>query len=93
MKSIIHSERSCFICGKNNWLENHHIFGAADKKKSTKYGLTVLLCHFCHNEPPDGVHHNAKNMKKLKRIGQRAYMKHYNKTVDEFRDVFGESYL
>ena len=59
MKSIIQPEeqRQCYLCGSVRALERHHIFGAYNRRKSEKYGLTVLLCHNCHNEPPRGAHH------------------------------------
>jgi hypothetical protein len=47
MKSIIKgdSEDRCYICGRAEWIERHHIFnGTANRKKSEKYGLTVHLC-------------------------------------------------
>lgn len=34
----------CWLCGRWGHLEEHHIFGGAYRKKSTKYGLTVFLC-------------------------------------------------
>lgn len=58
------------MCGSSRWIERHHIFNGAYRKKSEKYGLVIDLCHYCHNEPPNGVHYNADNMKKLKRYGQ-----------------------
>lgn len=92
-KSIIQNEKECFICGATDWLEEHHVFEGANRKLSEKYGLKVWLCHFCHNEPPLGVHHNKARMLKLKQIGQRKFMKYYNKTADEFRVIFGKNYL
>lgn len=91
MDSIISKEKRCFLCGSENWIENHHIFGAADRKKSTKYGLTVYLCHYCHNEPPHGVHHNAGNNRLLKQIGQRAFMLKYPNL--DFMAIFKRNYL
>ena len=34
----------CWLCGRWGHLEEHHIFGGANRKKSTRYGLTVFLC-------------------------------------------------
>lgn len=96
MKSIIKgdSEDRCYICGRAEWIERHHIFnGTANRKKSEKYGLTVHLCHWCHNEPPNGVHYNQETDTRLKQIGQKAAMREYDWTVDEFRKVFGKNYL
>lgn len=92
MKSIMQSEKECYMCGSQRALEKHHIFGGPNRKFSEKYGLTVWLCHWCHNEPPNGVHHNAKMMKMLRWQGQLAAMSKYGWTEDDFRKVFGRSY-
>lgn len=64
MKTILDPGSSCcYLCGKAANLECHHVFGGANRKASDRYGLTVRLCHKCHNEPPRGVHHNAMNQK------------------------------
>lgn len=31
------------LCGSTKWIERHHIFGGALRKKSEKYGLVVDL--------------------------------------------------
>ena len=92
--TIITKEHNrCYMCGSYRWLEWHHIFGASNRKKSTKYGLVVPLCRWCHNEPPNGVHFNAVLNQKLKAKAQKIAMKHYGWTVEQFRDVFGKNYL
>lgn len=91
MKSIISEDKCCYICGSTHWLEKHHIFGAANRKKSEKYGLTVYLCHNCHNEPPNGVHHNAEKNNWLKQQGQKAFMEKY--PHKDFMAEFGKNYL
>jgi hypothetical protein len=92
-KSIISEEKRCFICGSNQWIEIHHIFGAADRKKSTEYGLVVPLCHYCHNEPPNGVHQNKDIRRKLQAYAQKKAMKHYGWDMDTWRSIFGRNYL
>lgn len=99
MKSIIQSDTTaCFLCG-GRAAEKHHVFGGSLRKKSEEYGLTVHLCHDCHNEPKKqgvhngGVHFNRAKMDYLHRVGQRAAMKRYNWTVDEFRREFYKNYL
>lgn len=94
MKTILdHGSSCCYLCGKTANLECHHVFGGANRKASDRYGLTVRLCHKCHNEPPHGVHHNATNQKKLQRRVQRIAMRHYKWSVEEFRLIFGKNYL
>ncbi len=96
-KSILqdeHFEYRCYLCGSFFWLEEHHIFGGTGKRKlSEKYGLKVWLCHNCHNEPPQGVHHNSETRQHLQRIAQEKAMQHYGWTEDDFRQIFGKSYL
>lgn len=91
MESIISQERECYICGGRVWLEEHHIFGGANRKLSEKYGLKVYLCHYCHNEPPLGVHHNRENADRLREMGQKAFNSTYpNK---DFVKIFGRNFI
>lgn len=92
-KSILQTERECFFCGTVNWLEEHHVYGAANRKKSEKYGLKVWLCHAHHNEPPNGVHFNASTNQWLKATVQQKAMEYYGWGVDTFRSIFGKNYL
>ena len=66
--------RECAICGSTQWLELHHVYNGPFRKKSERFGAVVDLCHYCHNEPPNGVHHNAENMRKLKARYQEKIM-------------------
>ena len=92
-KSILQTEKACYLCGGQNWLESHHVYGAANRKKSESYGLKVWLCHYCHNEPPYGVHFNADQNQWLKANTQQKAMAHYGWDVDTFRGIFGKNYL
>ena len=83
--------RSCFLCGSTQWIETHHVFGGSNRKKSEKYGMTVDLCHWCHNEPPDGVHHNSEVNHRLKAGFQGKFEETHGR--EEFRRVFGKSYI
>lgn len=92
MDSIIQLDTTkCFLCGKYEWLEEHHIFGGYNRRKSEFYGLKVKLCHWCHNEPPKGAHHNKETMQYLHEIGQRAFEAHYPE--EDFMEVFGRNYI
>ena len=96
MDTIIKGDKKdrCFLCGRNDWIETHHIFnGTANRKKSEKYGLTVHLCHWCHNEPPRGVHFNSDRDLRLKRIAQKEAMEYYGWNIDDFIKIFGKNYL
>lgn len=72
-KSILQQEKFCFFCGSKRNLEDHHIFGGALRNISERNGFKVWLCHFCHNEPPFGVHFDAERARMLKRACQGKY--------------------
>ena len=89
-KSIITQiSEFCFLCGRRA-TEVHHIYGGANRGLSEKYGLTVPLCHACHNEPPHGAHHNKETADMLKAIGQVRFEQEYPNL--DFREIFGKNY-
>jgi hypothetical protein len=83
----------CRLCGKHGIMERHHVFGGACRKLSEKYGLVVDLCHYCHNEPPNGVHFNREVRERLQAQYQQAAMDRYGWTIEEFIQKFGRNYL
>lgn len=93
-KSIIQTDKRCYICGSTNWLECHHIYGGnPNRKLSEKYGLKVWLCHNHHNEPPNGVHFNYTYRCLLQEQAQKIAMNHYGWTIEDFIAIFGKNYL
>lgn len=94
MKSIMPGDKKdvCYICFRETpYTELHHIFGGtANRKKSDKAGLTVHLCYECHRGS-HGVHMDALSADYLHRLGQFEYEKTHSR--EEFRKVFGKSYL
>lgn len=95
MKSILEGNEKgrCFLCGKYIPTEEHHIFGGGLRKKSEYYGLKADLCHWCHNERPNGAHYNIAVAVYLKRIAQRSAMEHYGWTIEQFREKFGKNWM
>lgn len=86
--------RKCFLCGRTTGLDHHHIFGAAYRKKSEKYGLVVDLCHdTCHIFGPGAVHQNRDVMLEVKRYGQRKAMQENGWSKEDFIREFGKNYL
>lgn len=83
----------CFICGSHRWLEWHHVFGGALRDKSDRLGLVVRLCHYCHNEPPNGVHQNRDRRRKLQALAQKKAMQEYGWDVERFIKEFYKNYL
>ena len=81
----------CEMCKQYTYLELHHVFGGARRPISHKYGLVALLCHYCHNEPPHGVHHNRENREKLQRQYQRKFEEEHPDF--DFLKTFGKNYI
>lgn len=70
--------------------EKHHIFGGiANRPKSEQYGLFVWLSEEQHRY----LHNHPLEMIKIKKIAQTTFMEYYNKSIDEFREIFGKSYI
>lgn len=100
MKSILQSEKICYLCGCAiptgfyDGLEDHHIFfGRGKRAKSEKLGLKVWLCgDTCHRNGKRAVHRNRETDLLIKRHGQEAYEETYGTRADFIRE-FGRSYL
>lgn len=91
MKSILQSEKECFVCHTTYGLEEHHVIGGtANRKQSEKYGLKVWLCHE-HHRGNSGVHFNKELDLKIKKIAQSTFECEH--TREEFRAIFGKSWL
>ena len=91
MESIIQKEKYCYVCGTTLGLHSHHIFGAANRKKSEKQGLKVWLCGYHHNLSNQGVHFHKPLDSRLKRLAQKKYEETH--TREEFMQEFGKNYL
>lgn len=92
MKSVIQDERECYICGRRDVLHEHHIFfGNPNRQHSEEHGMKVWLCPEHHNSSPKGVHFNRVLDRRLKMDAQAKFEETH--TREEFREIFGRSYL
>lgn len=83
----------CFIT-RSPYVEIHHIFGAANRQKSEKYGFVIPLRYDLH---PNGANfkRTPENLKidgQLKKMAQEYFEEHYG-TREFFIREFGKSYL
>lgn len=78
----------CRRCGRPA-TDMHHIFNAALKKKSEKYGALIPLCRRCH----EFYHRNETENRKLKAKWQKKIMEDYGMSEEEWRLEFYRSYL
>ncbi len=95
MKSILEPvpAKECYECGAAGYLEEHHIFfGAGRRKLSERYGMKVHLCLLHHRDQEIGVHgRNTELRRKLEKDGQQAFEQIHSRK--EFIEIFGQNYL
>lgn len=90
MKSILSNEKRCFVCERTP-VQQHHIFnGWANRKWSERYGCWCYLC-LEHHTGKSGVHEEIELDLKLKRLCQAKFEETHSR--EEFRSIFGKSYL
>lgn len=92
------------MCGRRGQCDVHHIFeGTANRRISEQEGLKIYLCRDCHhnlhcNNSPEWEHIR----KHLKAESEATWIVEYEENhpeknifevVDEFRRLFGKSYL
>lgn len=93
VKSLLQRHKACYFCGRTIDLHLHHIFyGTANRSISDADGCVVYLCQD-HHTGARGVHFNKKLDLSLKMKCEQAYLKHYNKTIDDFIQRYGKNYL
>ena len=73
-KSIMQTEKRCYVCGTTYNLHDHHIFyGTANRKQSEKHGFKVFLCGRHHNLSNEVVQFNPDLDTRLKRECQAKF--------------------
>lgn len=73
----------CIECG-GKATDKHEIYRGKNRRTSIKWGMVIPLCRACHV--------SSEIEAKWRIIGQDKFMNYYNKTVDEFVDIFGKNY-
>lgn len=82
----------CYFTGTAP-VERHHIWGGSNRKNSERYGFVIPLRPDLH---PNGARADRRYAKdidtRLKRMAQEYFEEHYG-TREEFRSIFGKSWL
>lgn len=94
MKSILQTEKECYVCHTTRDLHDHHIFEGGtngNRKMSEKYGMKIWLCAYHHNMSDEGIHFNKALDMQVKMMAQEKFEETHTRA--EFREVFGKSYL
>lgn len=91
-ESILQRTKKCWVCGKRDDLECHHVFyGRAYRHLSEKYGMKVWLCSE-HHRGRTGVHGGNRDLGlRLMRYAQRKFEETH--TREEFMSIFGRNRL
>lgn len=92
MKSIMQAETDrCYLCGSRRNLETHHILGGiANRRLSTRYGLTIRLCQRCHTGKNGAQYDKDLNLL-LKQEAQRRFEALHGH--DRWMETFKKNYI
>lgn len=92
-KSILQTEKRCYITGSTYNLHKHHIYAGGRRQISEANGFWVYLIGELHNQSSYGVHGkdgHALDLK-LKQDCQRIYEQSHSR--EEFLRLIGKNYL
>ena len=88
MGSIMQTEKYCYITGRTDHLDKHHIFTGTRRKAAEKWGCWCWLAHDVHMAAHD---RNQEILTQLRQECQERFEELYDH--DTFMKVFGKSYL
>ena len=76
-------------------VELHEVFfGARNREKSIEDGLVIPLCKKEHHRGNlIGIHKDRKLNYKYKKIAEKRWLEHYDKTTEDFIKRYGKNYL
>lgn len=96
MKSIIQNDDTyCYIHREYMGVDapaqhlHHCLHGYGRRKLADQDGLTVNLCQKCHSRLHDKGEHDLD----LEIIAEKAYLSHYNKSIEDFIARYGKNYI
>lgn len=88
--SIVQADTEhCFICGRSGVQRHEPLDGLGRRRKSQTFGLWVALCPEHHAES----HKDVEIQNTLRAECQKAAMREYGVTTEEFIHAFGRNYL
>lgn len=91
--SLLQKQKQCYVCGTKINIHTHEVYFGKNRQKSIKDGCCIYLCGNHHNQSNQGVHFNHELDMKLKKEMEVAWLEYYNKTIQDFRERYGRSYL
>lgn len=92
MKSILQSNKECFVTHATQGLHKHHIYpGYGTRQICEREGFYIWLVPRLHNMSDEGIHYNKGFDLYIKRLCQSEYEKTH--TRQEFMALIGRNYL
>lgn len=90
LPSIVKTERECYICKRTGDLARHEpLDGIGRRSKSKELGLWVYLCPYHH-----AMSHNDRQLQdELREDCERAALRQYGWTTQDFINEFGKNYI
>lgn len=79
---------TCMFCGRYA-TDLNEVFRGRNRLNSMRYGAVQPLCRNCHNK----ITYDNELENKWKIKGQKAVMKYYKMSKEEFIEIFGRNYI
>ena len=76
---------TCEVCGVNQAIETHEIYGSHNRNKSIKYGAQVKICRECHS--------NQQIINRLKVEWQYKLMEKHHWSIEKWIAIWGKSWI
>lgn len=90
-KSIMQTQRECYICHNPFNTELHHIYEGSRRRISDCNGFAVYLCPDHHTMSAFSAHRDPGLNRWLKQQCQRMYERSHSRP--EFMEIVGKNYL
>lgn len=91
--SIIQKNKECIVCKTRLDIHIHEVFFGKNRQKSIEDGCCIYLCGTHHNMSNKGIHFDHELDLKMKQQMENAWLKYYNKTIEDFIERYGKNYL
>lgn len=91
--SILQDKKECYVCGTTQNINTHEVYFGKNRNNSIKWGCCVYLCGKHHNQSYEGVHFNPVLDSELKRTMEKRFLEYYDKSIEEFIEIFKKNYL
>lgn len=87
------TEKVCYLTGRTDQLEKHHIFNGAYRKKSDDFGFWIWVTHDWHTGKNYAIHNDGKLRERLKAECQKTYMEETKCSMEMWKLIINKNYL